>query len=168
MDKTDKFTIYSAIFSLNYVKGFSVLRTFNIDETAIFICNCAYKLKKCIHDGKKSFYCLSNNNSLKENDKEEKEETEKNYVNVVKKVKKENINPQNIDEIMLCQIPGISSVTAIAVIEEFKSIYNLTKQLEENGIKCLEKISYKTTKNQSRKINKTCISNIEKFLLKKI
>ena len=68
---------------------------------------------------------------------------------------------------MLCQIPGISSTTAIAIISEFKSIYNLTKEIDEKGIECIKNISYVTSKNQTRKINKTCILNIEKFLLKK-
>jgi ERCC4-type nuclease len=43
--KVDKPTIFSAILSLNYYKGFSVIRTFSIEETAFFICNSAYKLE---------------------------------------------------------------------------------------------------------------------------
>ena len=39
-------TLYSAMFSLNYYKGFSVLRTFDLNETATVICNMAMKLKK--------------------------------------------------------------------------------------------------------------------------
>ena len=40
----------------------------------------------------------------------------------IKKVKKENITEDNIGEIMLCQIPGISSVTSLAIMEKFKTI----------------------------------------------
>jgi ERCC4-type nuclease len=36
-NNVDKLTLYSAMLSLNYFKGFSVMRTFNIEETAIFI-----------------------------------------------------------------------------------------------------------------------------------
>jgi hypothetical protein len=85
----------------------------------------AYKLEKGL-SSKKAFY--SNNLStdltnLQTNDdvSSETENTDKNYVNVIKKVKKENITPENIDEIMLCQIPGISSVTALAIIKKFNT-----------------------------------------------
>jgi hypothetical protein len=95
-----------------------------------------------------------------------KEITEKDYINVIKKVKKENITTENIDEIMLCQIPGISSTTAITIIEKYKSISNLIKELENNK-DCMKDICYINTKGQERKINKTSIANIVKFLLKK-
>jgi ERCC4-type nuclease len=36
-NRIEKLTLYSAMFSLNYYKGFSVLRTFSIEETAFFI-----------------------------------------------------------------------------------------------------------------------------------
>ena len=103
----------------------------------------------------------------------EKEETsdpvktsEKDYVSVIKKVKKENITTENIDEIMLCQIPGISAVTALTIIEKYKTIINLIKELEMNQ-DCLKNISCTNVKGQSRKISKTSIANIVKFLLKK-
>jgi hypothetical protein len=93
-------------------------------------------------------------------------ETDKDYISVVKKVKKDNITLDNIDEIMLCQIPGISSVTAIAIMEKYKNLSNLIKELE-NDNECLKNISSTNTKGQVRKINKTSIANIVKFLLKK-
>ena len=179
-DKTDKLTIFSAIFSLNYYKGFSVIRTMNIEETALFICNSANKIRKCESENKKAYYSPI----LKKVEDDSKGNTDENldgnsedaldqscakvdgYVSVVKKVKKENITPQNIDEIMLCQIPGISSTTAVAIINEFKSIYNLTNQLKEGGTECLKNITYVTTKNQTRKINKASLANLAKFLLK--
>ena len=87
------------------------------------------------------------------------------YVHVIKKIKKENITPENIDEIMLCQIPNISSITAIAIIQKFKTINNLITCIKENE-NCLKDISYTNSKNQTRKINKTCLTNIIKFLKK--
>jgi hypothetical protein len=81
-------------------------------------------------------------------------------------VKKDNITPDNIGEIMLCQIPGISSVTALAVMEKYKNISNLIKEIEANN-ETMKDLSYTNTKGQVRKINKTCIANIVKFLLKK-
>ena len=180
-NKTEKLTLYSAIFSLNYFKGFSVIRTFSLDESALFICNSANKLRKGLSENKKPHYQQANKNkegilnSINEEQKggdnlpEENNDSNinnKDYVNVVKKVKKENITPDNIDEIMLCQIPGISSVTALAIIEKYKSIYNLIISLN-NDENCLKDISYVNTKDQSRKISKTSIQNIIKYLIKK-
>ena len=172
---SEKLTLYSAMFSLNYFKGFSVFRSFSLTETATIICNMAYKIGK--NETKQPFYQNTflkkdgdkeQNNEEHEENKEqiEKEITEKDYINVIKIVKKENITTENIDEIMLCQIPGISSTTAITIIEKYKSISNLIKELENNK-ECMKDICYINTKGQERKINKTSIANIVKFLLKK-
>jgi len=170
----EKLTAYSAMFSLNYYKGFSVFRSFSMEETANIVCNMAYKIEKDLT--KKSYY--QNKTQLVENesiespivttseDSEEVQVTDKDYVGVVKKVKKDNITPDNIGEIMLCQIPGISSVTALAIMEKYKTIPNLIKEFEINN-DSMKDLSYTNTKGQVRKINKTCIANIVKFLLKK-
>ena len=179
---TERLTLYSAMFSLNYYKGFSLFRSFSLEESALIICNMAYKLEKEITN-KKAFYknnaqpIIQSNLEAKllepleqsENNvvqSEEVEQSEKDYVNVVKKVKKENITPDNIGEIMLCQIPGISSVTALAIMEQYKNISNLIKELEANN-DCLKNITSTNSKGQIRKINKTSLANIVKFLLKK-
>jgi ERCC4-type nuclease len=163
--KMEKLTLYSAIFSLNYYKGFSVIRTLSLEETAIFICNTSRKL---IKEGEKPAH-YQKNKVTQPDDKLDSvvahDDTEKDYVNVIKKIKKDNITPENIGEIMLCQIPGISSVTALAIMEKYNTLTNLITcvQADEN---CLKDISYTTAKNQSRKINKTCIANIIKYLVK--
>ena len=169
----EKQMAYSAMFSLNYCKGFSVFRSFSLEETATIVCNMAYKLEKQKLSGKNEYY-KNNMNSIDETleEKVNIEETDivdksvKNYVNVIKKVKKENITPDNIGEIMLCQIPGVSSVTAISIMEQYKNMPNLIKELEINN-DCLKNITSTNSKGQIRKINKTSISNIIKFLLKK-
>jgi ERCC4-type nuclease len=183
--QVEKLTSYSAMFSLNYYKGYSVFRTFNLNETALVICNMAYKLEKGAVNGKQPFYQNKNNKIVKtdvaskevpetitndnetNNDNDQAvEQSEKDYINIIKKVKKENITPNNICEIMLCQIPGVSTVTATAIMEKYNTLPNLIKELETNN-ECLKNISYTNTKGQNRKINKTCIVNIIKFLLKK-
>ena len=203
-NRTETLTLYSAMFSLNYYKGFSVFRSFSLEETATMICNMAYKLEK--ESGtKQSFYANSTSkivvpepvvieektiviNEDKNNASEESlepsdkslepsdksleqsdkslEQSDKDYIGVVKKVKKDNITADNIDEIMLCQIPGISSVSAIAIIQKFKSLANLIKEIDTNS-DCLDDVAYTNSKGQTRKINKTCAINIVKFLLKK-
>ena len=172
-DRIDKTTLYSAMLSLNYYKGFSVLRSSNTEETALIICNMAYKIKKSEEtDGKRAFY--SNQrvvttvidpslNDMTIVTTPVENDVEPNYCSVIKKVKKENITVENIGEIMLCQIPGISSVSAIAVMTQYKTIQNLILKLKEDDT-CLTNVTYTNTKNQVRKINKTVISNIKKFL----
>jgi ERCC4-type nuclease len=188
----EKLTLYSAMFSLNYFKGFSVMRTLSMEESAIFICNTANKLSKSESSGKKAYYENKSFEKQKQKDKseenpeenenneqnlekeekedneenEEKEQSDKDYVSVVKKVKKDNITPENIAEIMLCQIPGISSVTALAIMAKFKTIPNLIQEIQQNE-GCFKDISYQNSKGQTRKINKAYLSNIVKFLLKK-
>ena len=183
--KMEKLTFYSAIFSLNYFKGFSVIRTFSLDETALFICNSTSKLIKAEATNRKAFYinnniCNLNNNYVSiitDNNEENEikiesdnlgnlEQSDKDYIGFVKRVKKDNITLDNIDEIMLCQIPGVSSVTAIAIIKEFHNLSNLIKCLEEKN-DCLNNISHTNNKGQTRKITKTSITNIVKYLLKK-
>jgi len=172
-NQMEKLTLYSAMFSLNYYKGFSVFRSFSLDETANIICNMAYKIGKDLN--KKPYYLnkLPVEEPINESGdiaqvatSDETELTEKDYVGVVKKVKKDNITPDNIGEIMLCQIPGISSVTALAIMEKYQNIPNLIKELELNN-DTMKDLSYTNAKGQVRKINKTSIANIVKFLLKK-
>jgi len=192
-NKIEKLSLYSSIFSLNYYKGFSVIRTFSIDESALYICNTANKLRKGEKENKEPYYentfklikttkqsdelvgktdKLDQNNIIdKEQEQEQEQEQEntcsdKDYVSVIKKNKKDNITPDNIGEIMLCQIPGISSVTAVAIMSKFKTLPNLIAQIQENE-NCLKDISYTNSKNQVRKVNKTSLVNIVKFLLNK-
>ena len=149
--KMDKSTIYSALISINYYKGFSVHRSISSAESAIIICSMANKLRK---DTAKPpyYYCQPI--------KGEDEKAEDNYVSVVKRVKKENITEDNIGELMLCQIPGVSDVTALAIMSKYKTIPDLISNLKENK-QCLEDIRSTAT---NRRLNKSCIENIIKFL----
>jgi ERCC4-type nuclease len=81
----------------------------------------------------------------------------------VKKEKNANVTPENIGVIMLSTIPGISSKTAIAIMNEFKTIGQLIKSFELNP-HCLNKVCIETN-GKSRKITSTCIENIQRYLL---
>ena len=167
-ERIDKQTLYSAMFSINYFKGFSIMRTNTIDETAMICCNMVYKLVGGLKAGKNGYYLNkksdfisdAHENVNNENDKNE----EKDYCKVVKKVKKDNITTENIGEIMLCQIPGISSATALAIFKEFNTLPNLINSLKENE-SCLDNITTSDSNGKNRKISKTAIANIIKFLL---
>ena len=168
-DRIDKLTLYSALTSINYFKGFSVWRSMSIDETALMICNMAYKLNK--EKDKQPFYSNALSSSTTETTTLEAGtaaadtvvSTDKDYCSVVKKVKKDNITSENIGEIMLCQIPGISSASALAILAEFKTLPNLIKAIETNET-CLNNVCTTDANGKSRKISKAAIATIIKFL----
>lgn len=151
--RMDKATLYSAMFSINYYKGFSTMRSNSLEETAFIITNMVYKMLK---SDKPPYYQKP---EIKVIEPDVDNDESKEYCKVVKKVKKDNINASNIGEIMLCQIPGVSSVTALAILEQFKTLPRLILSLHEDQ-NCLKDISYLTTTGQTRKISKTCISTI--------
>ena len=170
-ERIDKQTIYSAMFSINYYKGFSLARTNTIDETAFMICNMAYKIGK--ETSKTPYYQnkivtneevdLESNVVLESNTNLVLEVKEKDYCSVIKKVKKDNITVDNIGEIMLCQIPGVSSVSAITILGKFKTLPNLIKSIETDPT-CLNGISTTDANGKTRKISKTVIATIVNYL----
>jgi ERCC4-type nuclease len=155
----NKQIIYSSMFSLNYYKGFSVFRTMSIEESAYYICNTVLKLQK--EKSKKPYYT---NEKLETSSTSENGE-EKKYISVIKKKKNANITEDNFAEIILIQIPGISDIIASAIMKEFKTLNNLLEKVKKNP-DILKEVSYENEKKQKRKLNKTCISNILKYLIK--
>ena len=171
----EKRIIYSAIVSMQMFKGFSVYRTFSLSETAEWIMSLGEKIERNFGKGVIPYYLtqhyLRGINNKKDNAEEEtqnvisSEVSEKDYCSVVKKTKKDNITENNISEIMLCQIPGISSVTAIAIMKHFSNITDMIYKVNENP-ECLDQI-YIETNEKTRKLNKNIIESIHKFLIKK-
>jgi ERCC4-type nuclease len=166
-DRIDKLTLFSALTSINYFKGFSVWRSVSLDETALIVCNMANKLYK--ERSKPPFYSNikeQHTNTTNNSDIIEPVtvvSSDKDYCSVVKKVKKDNITSENIGEIMLCQIPGISSASALAILAEFKTLPNLIKAIDANET-CLNNVSTTDANGKSRKISKAAIATIIKFL----
>jgi ERCC4-type nuclease len=166
-ERIDKQTIYSAMFSINHFKGFSLMRTNTIDETAFMVCNMAYKIGK--DKDKKPYFqnkiekMVEENSNLNAGTEEGVGTGSKDYCAVIKKVKKDNITPENIGEIMLCQIPGVSSVSAIAILREFKTLPELIKAIHQDAT-CLNGVSTTDAKGKTRKISKTTIETIVKYL----
>lgn len=165
-DRIDKQTLYSAMFSLNYYKGFSVMRTMGLDETAQMCCTMAYKMETNLKLNKFGYFSnnkLTINDTVNTTEENNTTKEEKEYCSVIKKVKKENVTASNIGEIMLCQIPGVSSASALAILQQFKTLPNLIKsiQLDEN---CLNNVCTTDANGKSRKISKTTISTIVSYL----
>ena len=146
------------------------MRSVSVEESAIMICNCAQKIAKSEQQGKIPFHrsatsatsVISETSATSETSLPEAIESAKDYCHVVKKVKKENVTPENIGEIIMSQIPGISSVTAIAIMLRFKTVPNLIISLK-NDPTCVQNISYVTMAGQTRKISKTCIASILQY-----
>ena len=164
--RMDRNTLFSSVFSLGYVQGFSTWRTNNLEETAAFLMNTV----KYISKGKQPFYTngsLSQNSSCEGDNKTENQTLTQShdYVSVIKMSKKENITPQNISEIMLCQVPGISITTCRAILEKFKCLVNLIADLQEHGPDCLNDITIEMENGKKRKIGKPAIANLMRFLI---
>jgi len=158
----DKKIIFSAMTSLQFFKGFSIHRTATIQETAEWLLHTAGKIGKELENGKQPYYI---NNAVSASGTVSSPSTEADYCSVVKKVKKDNITPENIGEIMLCQIPGISSTTAIAIMRQFEGGFpHFLEELKKNP-DCIENIVMEIGGGKSRKISKSCIENIRKYLL---
>jgi ERCC4-type nuclease len=152
----DKQMIYSSIVSLVYYKGFSIIRTTNVEETAYLLCHSVYKIAKGEKAGKISYF--------QDNTDFMKEDPHESYSTFTKKAKSENITKYNIGELMLCQIPGIHSTTASAIMKQFGSLEQLLLSIRADP-SCLQNTSYVTSKGQTRKISKTVLDNIVRFLL---
>ena len=163
----EKKILYSAMTSLHYFKGFSIHRTSRVNETAEWILFISEKIERDFGKGKVPYYLTSPFQKIfKDQNVENTEvENELNYCTVVKKTKKDNITVENMGEIILCQIPGISSTTAIAIMKDFSDFASFYQELQSNP-ELLKNIQYES-KGKTRKLNKTCIENIQKFLLKK-
>ena len=135
--------------SISYYKGFSILNSVNNIESAEIINSFVNKLVR-----EKSKTCYYNNI---ENLSEQKED----YVNVVKTAKKANITHDNINIIMLMQIPNISHQTATTIINKFKTLKNMILALE-NDEYCLDSLKLESS---NRKISKNIINNIKQYLI---
>tara|TARA_Y100000592_G_C5447744_1_gene306972 strand:- start:787 stop:1566 length:780 start_codon:yes stop_codon:yes gene_type:complete len=155
--RIDKSALYSSLVSLQYFKGFSVIRTFSIKESAEVITRYAVKLSK---NTKNQPYYISGNQQVNP----ETNIMNEKYCDVVQKVKKDNVNNDNIHNIWLSQIPNVSNKIADAILTIHKSIWSLKSSLEQDP-NCLDSITTETEKGQKRKINKTAITNIKTFLL---
>jgi crossover junction endonuclease MUS81 len=192
--RINKKTLLSSMFSIVYYKGFSVVRTMNVVETCDLVWSWADKLERELVNRKKVPYyrpieftseSVASNSAvvapiqIELQFRENETETESNaktddknveqlydYCNVlkVKKEKNANVTPENIGVIMLTTVPGISSKTAIAIMNQFKTIRELIKTFEQNP-HCLNHVCIETGGGKSRKIASTCIENVRRYVL---
>jgi ERCC4-type nuclease len=111
-----KTALQSAMVSLLYYKGFSVVRTMNVGETAELILNFADKVAKESADGTKPAYDVGSGSD----DTTTATPTAQAYSEVsAKKEKRDYITRENIGEIMLAHVPGVSAKMAAAILAKY-------------------------------------------------
>ena len=176
--------IMSAMTTLQFFKGFSVHRTSTLDESSKWLLYFADKIETNFCKGIVPYYLTrpflktfsqsngeptestidtENNVAESSNTRLENEPTPADYCHVVKKVKKDNVTPENIGEIILCQIPGISSITAIAIMKHFNNFTHFIEELTNNP-SCIENLTIETN-GKVRKISKKSIQSIHMYLM---
>ena len=146
-------TLYSSLFSLNYYKGFSVINVLNQTETGDILLAFASKL---LRENKPGFYSDLSNNENNSN-----ENNNISYISTLKTSKKSHINSDNIFQLMLMQIPGISNVSALALATEFQNMENLLTALKSANIEQFENIKLAS----GRKLNKKIITSLKENLV---
>lgn len=149
-DANFKNTLYSTLFSLNYYKGFSVINVLNQIETGDLLMAIASKL---IRENRSGFYNDLSNSIIQNNESE-------NYIDTIKATKKSHINSENIFQLMLMQIPGISNVSALALSKEFKNMTDLLSSLKDENNKKLENVKLAS----GRKLNKNISVALKQYL----
>ena len=154
---------YSAIFTLNYSKGFSVLRTDSLRETAIFICNSFEKWCRTVEKDK-SLVGGSKKETNEENNVDTTINNEQSYIDVVKRVKKDNITPDNIGELLLCQFPGVSTASSIAIMRKFTTFINLIHEIERNPETVFDDIYITSNTGRKQKLSKSVKATIISYL----
>jgi len=149
-------TLQSAIFTLLYYKGFSVYQTKTTAESADCILHWFDKISRSKE--KNGFY--STNKGFENILCAKTQET---YCDVIKKTKKSNVTIENICQIMLSQIPSVSSATAKIISDKYTKIKKLCDAIHSDPT-CLNDLKLKTKKGKERRISKTAIKNIILFL----
>lgn len=156
----DKKTVISCIASLNYFKGFSVHRTVSMAETALYVLCMADKMSREFKKGNLPVQQASMQQVSTEQQVSAVVEAQStDYCNVVKVSKKANITKENIGQLILMQIPGISSTIAIELMRPFKSFIDFVDHIRENP----EYLNTVTVKQ--RKIGSNIVKGILEFIL---
>jgi len=151
--------VYSTFCSLSYFKGYSLLRTNNMNETIKILIQFIKKIDKEHKQGKEGY--IQSNKTGNIGDKTEPNDD---YCSNIKVKKKENITEDNIMRIMLMQIPGISDKTAKTITDKYNNFYQLIHVLQTNTDELYDLQIHNEKTGKFRKINKKSVLNIQKYL----
>ena len=192
----DKKLVVSCMASLNYFKGFSVMRTVSIAETAQHILFMAEKIDKEIKAGKTAKYSCNKSENTSTNFENKIAHVEANadstisecdsavvpltvvpltvvpsnavplptdYCGVVKASKKANITKDNIGQMILMQIPGISSITAIEIMRPFTNFLEFIDKIRTDKT-YLNSVILEVN-GKKRKLGSNIVKSINELLL---
>ena len=197
----DKKLVVSCMASLNYFKGFSVMRTVSIAETAQHILFMAEKIDKEIKAGKTAKYSGNKSENTSTNSENKIANVEANtdstisecdsavvpsnavpsnavpssvvpstvvplptdYCGVVKASKKANITKDNIGQMILMQIPGISSITAIEIMRPFTNFLEFIDKIRTDKTYLNSVIL--DVNGKKRKLGSNIVKSINELLL---
>lgn len=137
--------LYSAMISLQYHKGFSVVRTIDVKESVEYITRLVLKLTR--EKNKLSYYSQASPSST-------------DYCELVKREKKANITSENIGPLMLSQIPGISASIARTILDGKSLSVWIADVRQDHGV--LDAL--RETIHNKRRLSKTIINNLREFL----
>ena len=139
-----KSTVHSCLYSLTFVKGFSVLCSNSLHHTSELI---------------EKFYNKIKSEPL------QKMAGQSSYIDSIKLSKKGNLTDEMVAVMMLAQIPKVSKSAAEIIMSKYSySISMLIEALNENP-ESLEEIFIPIANNKMRKLSKPCIHNLKKYLL---
>ena len=157
--RIDKTALYSSIATLQYYKGFSIIRSNNCSESAEYIIRFCNKLRKV---GTESMYytVCKDSSEIKATNNIIRPDT---YIDTIKQKKKEFLTSQNIHELWLSQIPNVSVKAARTILIEYKTIWRLKDSLEKDK-NCLNLIKLETQNGKTRAIGKNVVDSICGFL----
>lgn len=133
-----KDTLRSCVFSLTYEKGFFVVMSKSPRESVEYILKFQQKYQKSTST------TITNT--------------------IVSKKKNSQITKENISELMLCQIPGISTTTSRILLTQMNTLQDIIMKLETN-ISLFEEFSY-LKDDKPKKLNKNIIETLNHFLRK--
>jgi ERCC4-type nuclease len=149
-----KETLISTIYSLTN-KGFYVINTLSVRESSLFLLQFTDKMMR---DAEKNNKNNDKNKSIYETTIEQTYEECS-----VTKQKNKNITKANISIYMLCQIPTINTTSATILMNHFKHINILIKELNDNP-ECLNQFTYEK-EGKKRKLRKNIIQNLRDYLV---
>ena len=151
--RMDKNTLMSACITINHYKGFSLWKTTSMNETASWIVQLCNKMKK-MDTSEKSYYSIG----------EMSKPMEKEYCDVatVFREKKKNITGDNIGEIMLTCLPGVSIKSAQVLLQKYGSLKKLIEAIERDDSE-LKTLTIESSGGKVRKIGKNVLEALHKI-----
>jgi ERCC4-type nuclease len=155
----DKKLVISCIASLNYFKGFSVHRTVSMAETALYILCMADKMSREFKKGNVQASAAAEASASA--DEQATAPVATDYCGVVKVSKKANITKENIGQLFLMQIPGISSAIAIEIMRPFGSFLEFIDHIRANP----DYLGTVTVTEKKRKIGSNIVKAIRELVV---